>query len=235
MAIQKKVKLSDSIIEEIRGMVMRGELVEGSKLPNQNDFAEQLGVSRLSLREALHTLELMGLVQQRPKKGTIITNANPSFWQGTGIPSQFNDRAEVKSLLDAREILESGVAKYAVEMVTDDQISTLRDMLSKMDEVVVQGNLADYSTYDAQFHMLLAELAGNRYISGFYSQLLTRLTDIIQFGFEKSISATEKSVYQHRIMVDALEKRDSEAYISAVTDHINYVNKTVEKFYTFFK
>ena len=59
MASIKRKKLSDSVIEEIKRMLLSGELQEGDKLPNQNEFAAQLGVSRPSLREALNTLTLI--------------------------------------------------------------------------------------------------------------------------------------------------------------------------------
>ena len=71
MAAIIRKKLADSVLEEIRRMITDGELGEGDKLPNQNEFSTQLGVSRPSLREALHTLNLMGVIEQRPGLGTV--------------------------------------------------------------------------------------------------------------------------------------------------------------------
>jgi GntR family transcriptional repressor for pyruvate dehydrogenase complex len=80
MAVIKRKKLADSVIEEIKRMVDVGELKEGDKLPNQLEFAAQLGVSRPSLREALHTLTLIGAIEQRPGLGTVIKSANSTLW-----------------------------------------------------------------------------------------------------------------------------------------------------------
>jgi len=80
MAIHNKPKLADYVIEEIKDMLRSGQLAEGSKVPNQNEFAKQLGVSRLSLREALHTLQIFGIVEQKPRTGTIIINGDPDTW-----------------------------------------------------------------------------------------------------------------------------------------------------------
>ena len=72
MGIITSKKLTDSILDHIRNMVETGELREGDKLPNQYEFAAQLGVSRPSLREALYTLKQVGAIEQRPGSGTVL-------------------------------------------------------------------------------------------------------------------------------------------------------------------
>lgn len=79
MGIQK-IRLAESVIKEIKDMLLRDELSEGDKLPNQIEFASQLGVSRTVLREALQTLSDFGVVQQRPKIGTIIVSTAPLIY-----------------------------------------------------------------------------------------------------------------------------------------------------------
>ncbi|MCX7953528.1 MAG: GntR family transcriptional regulator, partial [Deltaproteobacteria bacterium] len=64
-----KKKISESVIEEIKRLVLTGQLKEGAKLPNQNELATMLGVSRTSLREALNTLSMLGIVEQKPGYG----------------------------------------------------------------------------------------------------------------------------------------------------------------------
>ena len=113
MAIEKRKKLSEVIIQEIGQMVLNGELSEGDKLPNQTEFAAQLGVSRLSLREALRTLELLGLVKQAPKRGTIICNANPAAWTSSTFPPQFDDYNIAKDISVARGMIEVEAAKLS--------------------------------------------------------------------------------------------------------------------------
>jgi len=80
-------KLSDPVIEEIRGMIKRGELQPGDKLPNQNEFAAQLGVSRTVLREALQTLTRLRVIEQRPKHGTVILAKTPFLYFQTSCPA----------------------------------------------------------------------------------------------------------------------------------------------------
>ncbi|MBU4606249.1 MAG: GntR family transcriptional regulator, partial [Proteobacteria bacterium] len=80
MASINKKKLADRVIEEIKRMITGGELSAGDKLPNQNEFAAQLGVSRTVLREALHTLTILGVVEQRPKIGTVIVTSAPLIY-----------------------------------------------------------------------------------------------------------------------------------------------------------
>ena len=233
MAIQKKQKLSDRIIEEIRDMVVRGELTEGSKLPNQTDFAAQLGVSRLSLREALHTLEQMGLITQAPKIGTVIANANPALWQSGCTVDRSLDIPAFRELIDARNMIELSVAPKTVEAVTEEHIRTLEGMLSQMDGLLKAepADVAGYAALDAQFHMILIEIAGNRYLTNFYSQILVRLTDIIQSGFSQYPAIMRKSAREHRQMIKALKEKDPAEYLRAVDQHISDVSTVIDVFY----
>ena len=98
-------RVSDSVLERIREMFESGELKDGDKLPNQIEFASQLGISRASLREALHMLMVMGVVEQRPGAGTIIRNkASAMFVDQMSLPL-ISDAKGTMELVQAREVL----------------------------------------------------------------------------------------------------------------------------------
>ena len=65
--------LAPSVARHIQGMILSGELATGRRIPGQREFAEQLGISRASLREALLTLETLGLVRTEPGRGTFVS------------------------------------------------------------------------------------------------------------------------------------------------------------------
>jgi len=75
--------MADAVVDEIKRMIECGELTEGEKLPNQNEFASQLQVSRTSLREALRILDLRGAIEQRPGYGTVIKKFNPILYSSS--------------------------------------------------------------------------------------------------------------------------------------------------------
>lgn len=69
-----------TIIEDFETKIKNGQLKKGDRLPNENEYAKQLGVSRGSLREAMKTLQAMGAVSQKPKVGIKIVCDNPNLW-----------------------------------------------------------------------------------------------------------------------------------------------------------
>lgn len=234
MAIEKKKKISDAIIQEISAMVIRGELSEGDKLPNQTEFAAQLGVSRMSLREALHTLELLGLVKQKPKIGTIICSSNPALWEANSFPSKFDGGRTMKDIAAARAMLENEAARLsygknvkehlvALEKLFDDMNRLLED---KTDEEI----LSKFTTLDTQFHMILVEIADNSYLTAFYSQLIGPMNSIIEQGFKMSASFVTDAVEEHCRIIGALKSNDIDSYITCVGTHNSAFAETVSRF-----
>lgn len=88
----RRKKVADAVIEEIKRMIQSGELKEGDKLPNQNIFAAQLGVSRTSLREALNTLTRLGVTEQRPGYGTVLRSRVPAIFAEHMTPPLISDK-----------------------------------------------------------------------------------------------------------------------------------------------
>lgn len=109
VSISRK-RLADSIVEEITRRIENGELKEGDKLPNQHEFAAQLGVSRTVLRETLHTLAILGLVDQRPKSGTVIRDKTPIFCAEHLIPPLMAGFEATAELIEARRYIEVGAS-----------------------------------------------------------------------------------------------------------------------------
>ena len=116
----KKSMLADSTAQKIKSMIEGGNFSVGDKLPNENDFASQLGVSRSTLREAIRTLTASGMLEIKRGKGTFVT-ANTII--------ESSDIAEISSGLDdlfeMRLMFEPDCAYYAALRATDDEIETI--------------------------------------------------------------------------------------------------------------
>jgi len=234
MAIEKKRKLSDAIIKEISGMVIRGELNEGDKLPNQTEFAAQLGVSRMSLREALHTLELLGLVKQAPKIGTIICSANPAMWEASSFPSRFDNGSTMKDIAAARAMLENEAARLSYGKEVTEHLNALGKLFDDMNSILEDESdgerLSKFTTLDTQFHMILVEIADNSYLTAFYSQLIGPMNSIIEQGFRMSAGFVTEAVEEHKHIIDALYSGDTGGYVALVEAHNRAFTETVSRF-----
>ena len=226
------------IIQEIGQMVLNGELSEGDKLPNQTEFAAQLGVSRLSLREALRTLELLGLVKQAPKRGTIICNANPAAWTSSTFPPQFDDYNIAKDISVARGMIEVEAAKLSGGKDFSRYLPVLQTLFDEMNDVLVTENddtkYSKFTTLDTQFHMILVEIADNRYLTSFYSQLIVSMNNIIEFGYKTNDHFFADAVEEHSRIIAALRDHDIDTYVSLVNTHNAIFTEIVDKFHKYF-
>lgn len=227
-----KKKITDSILDHIREMVLSGELQEGDKLPNQNEFAAQLGVGRSSLREVLHSLSLMGAIEQRPGIGTILRARTPVFLAGGFDLPPMSDAQGTIELIEARRLIEVGVLPMAIDKVTDEELKHMGQLLEEMDILAEEENVKEYRKKDLQFHSLIAQAAHNRFIFHLFIAISEPLDQFLKGSFKAIPSMLKKSQKGHRGILKALCARDRKSAISQMDKHISIIQKALEKYYS---
>jgi GntR family transcriptional repressor for pyruvate dehydrogenase complex len=231
MAAIKRKKLAEAVIEEIKRMLASGELREGDKLPNQNDFAAQLGVSRPSLREALHTLYLIGAIEQRPGLGTVIKSANPGLWAQKLSPPLVSDEQASLELIEARRFIEVGAAELAVEHATAGDVREMGALVRKMKKALEEGRPQEYSSLDMEFHYRIASAAHNRFVMHMFVTLRALMEQFIREAFIVVPGLLERSLAHHKRIWDAVRNRDAALAASAMKQHIQDIQKALEGHY----
>lgn len=219
MAIVKK-KISEYIIDEVKRMIQAGTYKEGDKLPDQLSFATQLGVSRSSLREAFQTLEMMGVIKQTPKNGTVIINGNPKRWVPLIQTPLYLDTEITNELLQARRILEYATAEIMITRITNKEIKELESTYTKMGEAYKNMDIPALSSHDFDFHICLAKSTNNRYIVNMYMNLFNHLAEFIEETFLYKPEVIENSLRWHRKIIDELKKEDKSYATQVLKDHI---------------
>jgi GntR family transcriptional repressor for pyruvate dehydrogenase complex len=228
--IQKK-KLADYVIEEIKQMLKCGELKAGDKLPDQNKFACQLGVSRLSLREALHTLQLMGVIEQQPRVGTIIINGNTDRWV-TQMPSPFlSDSEATLELLEARKFIEMAVANDVIKNIDQIEIDKLESIITTMGSALENNNMDKYSSLDVEFHMLIANTTQNRYIKRMFLSVYSLMEQFMSEAFQALPGLVNDSLKMHVRIFESLKEQDGRKFVHNIKAHIDNVEKLLKNYY----
>ncbi len=227
---KKKKKLAEYVLEDIRAMLLDGRLKEGDKLPNQNEFAKQLGVSRLTLREALQTLELMGVVAQSPKTGTVILSGNPDHW---GITTTFTlkDEDDTRQMLLARSCVEPAIAREALRYMTTSQIEHLTRIYYEMYDAYRVSNVEAYLAKDKEFHLFIAESCENRYLLLMYEVALSQVDIFMKNVFNTIPEAFEKTVRLHRAIYEGLAEKDGLKLMDAVRLHSAFIAELIMRFF----
>ena len=207
-------RLSDRIAEQFTSAMHNGELTVGTRLPPEAQLAEQLGVSRGILREALTILEARGYISRTPKGGTFVKSV-----VGDDFARSLSDQLQQATY---RDLLEFREVKNIIETATDEQIDALFDLLTDAsDEQEAATQL------DRYFHFHLAELSGNRLFSSFIDIYYELIREIRSRTLRTS-HRRQSVRSEHRAIVEALRARDVQAAQAAVCAHLNAVRASLE-------
>jgi GntR family transcriptional regulator, transcriptional repressor for pyruvate dehydrogenase complex len=201
-------RLYQQIADRVRNLIQAGQFPAGSRLPAERELAQQLGVSRPSLREALIALEIAGNVEIRMGSG-IYVNADPEkrvVTQGASIGES------PLEIMQARELIEGSVVVMACARMTPEPLAALRATLDEMRANVHVDRRA--MELDRQFHLLLAEQAGNSVV-----ERHSPLTSQIRTRFENN-DTWVLALAEHEIIYAALEARDPLQAQAAMRTHL---------------
>lgn len=216
-ALKRRQLIYEAVQEEIKAYIIDNALKPGDLLPSEVELVQQLGVSRNSVREALKSLETLGVLEARPGVGIMVRAFSfDPLLENLAYGLMF-DQKELIDIIEVRYQLEYGMSGQAVRAVTEDQLRRLRNILRRMRVAAENGKYSDED--DRAFHQALWENVNNI--------MLGKILDIFwmihhQSRRRDSISAPPDPVRtyeRHAAIVEALEKRDVEALQAAMTAH----------------
>lgn len=197
-------RLYQQIADQIRALVQGGHFAPGARLPAERDLAQQLGVSRPSLREALIALEIEGSVEIRMGSGIYIT-AEPERrpWQ-TGSMGE-----SPLELMQARAAIEGTVITLAAARITAEALQSLRRIMDDMRTEIDEGRKP--LDQDRLFHLTIAGLSGNsvlaRIIGDLFDERHSPISAQIRARFENP-ETWSFALAEHEAIFAALEARD---------------------------
>lgn len=207
--------VTDAAISTIRDRIEAGVYPVGSLLPAQRQLSEELEISRASLREALSTLEALGMLRIRAGKGVYVESA-----QATAAHAwRFAEQSSPPDTYQMRYALEGFAARMAAHVVTDDDIAWFENNLADLHVALTESALDEASRLDFDFHMRIIHLAGNAAIES----VLRSSADIMKESQRMPFYRRElllSTWHEHRAIVDALIARDAAAAGSAIEAHI---------------
>jgi GntR family transcriptional regulator, transcriptional repressor for pyruvate dehydrogenase complex len=212
--------VSDELAERLERMIRDGELPPGAQLPPERDLQRLLGVSRVSVREALHDLELKGLIDRKPGRGTIVIDPQAGR-TGTLLARLSNDERSIREIMDFRAAIEPPIAARAAGRAVARDVRALRERVAQADYA---SGAAQTTVLDEAFHAAIARATHNA--------LFVKLLDIAADWLRTTRQATlqtrrrrEESMAAHRRILDAIAARDVTGAAEAMADHIERVNR----------
>lgn len=221
----------DGLVSEIKMRIMSGEYPQGKPLPSQDELSRALGVSRVSLREALYQLSMLGLIEMRHGVGTFVKQANPADFFGHFSSLVVIDRKSADELLQTRCILEPAVTALAAANATEDEIDEIRQSLEVMEKEFKTGYIENYREKDARFHFLVAAGAHNKILFNVNQAIRELLPPTINIAFAASKELLGLAMDYHRRIFDAIVSRESEKASQFAKEHILTVKELHAKIF----
>jgi GntR family transcriptional regulator, transcriptional repressor for pyruvate dehydrogenase complex len=184
-------------------------------------------VSRQTIREALRTLEHAGLVET-PKRGagggTVVKNAIPETITGLLVDAMRMDSITVDELNDARTTIEVVLVRFAIERADAADIEQLTENTEESRRLIASG--VEASQNDLDFHRLLARCSKNRIIELVTDALLCVVTSILSHN-PPTLEMSIQSVERHEALIAALARRDTEAAVSEMLQHLSSIDSDI--------
>ncbi len=217
----ERKSLKQTVIQEIKGYIIKHQLSEGDKLPTERKFTEMYGVSRSVVREALSYLENTGVISIRQGQGATLSRSNIDkllsnfffLWKING--------GNFEEVLSLRMIFESSAIDEIIRNDDEEQLKGLEKLFDRYDEV---DSPEEFREIDQEFHEQLLRATGN--------DLFIQMTSIItNYFFEIAPSIDleaeemENMLSEHKEIVEKILERDAENAKRILSEHLGNVRK----------
>jgi len=215
---------SQQVADILRKNIIESVLHYNDRLPSERTLAEQFSVARGTIRQALQQLESSHFVESRPGSGTYVIYR----------PGQANESimSSIRplELVEARRAIEPHICRLAVLHATNADLTELEEKLDQME--ACGDNIKEFGIIDAEFHHLMAEVAGNPLLV-WMVQSITEARDNEQWGKMRSLTLNSDiiKIYnkQHRRIIEAIRAREPEQAAEAMRDHLNTARESLQK------
>ncbi|MDL5514453.1 FadR/GntR family transcriptional regulator [Arenibacter sp. M-2] len=198
--------IQKDIISKIRDFINYKNLEPGDKLPSERKLSEKFEVSRSNVREAIQTLEFYGLLISKPQSGTFIADIGPVAMNGMITDILRLEKADFKSLVETRILLELKTVKLASLRRTDEDLKQIEEALDAYSAKVENGENAVQE--DLLFHLAIAKACGNSTINTFMLTITPEIiTNFTKYHVcDKNIAFI--GIQEHRDIYEAIKKQD---------------------------
>jgi GntR family transcriptional repressor for pyruvate dehydrogenase complex len=221
-----KDRLFERVAHQIEQKIMEGELRPGDQLPPERIMAEQFGVSRTVIREAVKVLEISGLVTVQRGRGMMVTK--PSVTSVTDSMQRYVkiQRSSLWALLELRSILEVEIAGLAAERCTEEDIEELQEIMRTMSNKV--DSPTTYVELDLEFHLALARASHNPLFQMVLEPFMSLMREARQVGASVPHAAERTHIY-HQQLLKAVKDKNADEARRLMQEHLELVSQFIDE------
>lgn len=219
MEAVKRVPIVDQVMKNLQELIIERNYKPGDKMPTEREVCEMFHVGRSTVREAYRMLQIMGVLESKQGSGSIVAQ-EMSQTQQEGVREWFRQNAtNISDYMEVRMALEPTATSLAIQRATTEEIDHIKEIHDLFCQAVEQNNALKMSEYDSAFHMAIAQASHNQLIV----KMENMISDCILDYRKQSFSVNENvkhAVLPHKIILDALYRRDPQAGETAAKQHL---------------
>lgn len=223
----KNQKVYKVVIEQIKDMIKTGQLKKGDKLPPERDLVEQLQVSRTSIREALRSLEILGIIESRQGEGNFIRESfNQSLLEPLSIMFMLQESSP-KEVLELRRVIETEIASLAAKHINEHKLNELYDIVNRFKNTTDEKLNTEL---DQKFHSKITEASENFLLINILNTISSIIDSFIsdaRFRIMENSDNREALIHQHEAIYRALSQHDPNSAAEEMKKHLEFINKTI--------
>lgn len=214
----KKVRVGEQVFQQMKGLLISGEWRPGDKLPSETELAEQFGISRITVRQALQRLSTLNLIETRLGEGSFVKTVEIDQPLDNLISIAYLGTKTQSQVLEFRTILEVASAGLAAIRAGDEDLLLLQENLSHMKAIAAQKDDDAFSDLDLEFHTAIGQITKN--------PLIIRTNSILRDVLEPSMKEViqrmgyETALRYHAQIIDAIRQKDSALAEDLMRKHI---------------
>lgn len=222
-----KRSLREQVVDEIGSSIISGQLQPGDLLPREEVLLERYQVSRTVLREALNILAGKGILDARPRRGTLVRPRSEwnqldqvvLAWRAQGTQSNEEDQRRVDRLMEVRRIVEPGAVALAAQRGTRKDFESLQDIYDTM--AATTDTPAEFIEADLAFHVACLHMSKNDFLAPIAHAIRTEMMVSMRITNRDPEVNRNISLPLHKAILDAVLRRDTEGASEAMLRHLD--------------
>lgn len=228
----KTKRIYETIVEQIKNLIVSGNLKPGDKLPSEKELAEILQVSRTSVREALCALDMVGILEVRPGGGAFVRQFNPHDILESLSFALILQKEKIRDIMEVRRGLEIEAAGLAAERATEENLAKMEEALRQMEADQAMGAPGDES--DLKFHYGVVEAARNPLLLRVMNTIYDTMNQTLRItrNLWLTSSTPQRLLEEHRQIYQAIKSKNGRKARKIMSLHIQKVLKELERIYS---
>lgn len=218
--MKKRSNLCDIILDDITKDIIGGVLKPGEKIAGEYELAKKYEVSRFTVREAMKKLDSMGLITIKHGIGSFVNEVTPESFMKPLLPVLVMSNIDIREICEARLPLEVQSISLCIDRIENEKLHEMKQIVVKMEKALNNKEFGKYNELDIGFHLLIAKASKNRVLF----EMLNTLQDMLREQMKRDLivpNSTERSISRHKLMIEAIERKEKELAKQLMTLHIN--------------